>query len=237
MMTTNTNYQLKSVEFKFGEYISQGFDLFKKDIGGFVLAYFLCFIMSIIPFCAFLAMGNFLKYCRKVKNGQPASPSEIFNFDDFVPYFILQAIALGFIIAALIPYSIIMFMLSSTGMENGSPILNTILSLITVAIGVVFYIFILKAYYVPALISLENKKDLKETWNISKIMTKNNLLMIFLFSLVVSFIGQIGVILCIIGIFVTIPLTYICHYMAYEDGLSQIKKDEIEEIGTTVSNY
>ncbi len=66
-------------------------------------------------------------------------------------------------------------------------------------------------------------------------MSKGNLLMIFLFSLVISFIGQIGIILCGIGIFLTIPITYICTYIAYEDALNQIKKDEIAEIGNRTS--
>lgn len=228
------NLHPKQIDFKFGDYISQGFELFKKDIPSFILAYFFCFIMSIIPFCGILALGNFMKYCRKVNRGEPASPTDIFNFDDFVPYFILNLIVLGFVIAAIIPYSIIMFMATSAGMEDGA-LIATVMSFLIFAIIFVMFYFILKGFYIPALVSLENKKDLKENWAISKIMTKNNLLIIFLFYLVISFLGQIGIVLCFIGIFLTIPFTYICYYSAYEDGLSQIKNNEIEEIGTVLN--
>ena len=221
----------KQVDFKFGEYISQGFELFKKDIGGFVLAGFFTMIMSIIPFCSFLAIGNFMKYCRKVNKGQQASASEIFNFDDFMAYFILNLMLIGFMFALMIPYFVIIFMSKSMESGGGAGIMSMILFLLMFAAIFALYYFMIKGFYIVPLISLENKKDLKENWNISKIMTANNLLIIFLFALVASFIGQLGVILCGIGIFLTLPVTYTMYYMAYEDGLNQIKIDEIEEIG------
>ena len=73
----------KPVEFKFGEYINKGFELFKKDMGTFILAFIFVLIMSLIPFCGFLGIGNFLKLARKINHGQQTSASEIFNFDDF----------------------------------------------------------------------------------------------------------------------------------------------------------
>jgi hypothetical protein len=51
----------KPVEFKFGEYINKGFELFKKDMGTFILAFIFAGILSIIPFFIFLAFGNFIK--------------------------------------------------------------------------------------------------------------------------------------------------------------------------------
>ena len=45
----------KPVEFKFGEYFNKGFELFKKDMGTFILAFIFVLIMSLIPFCGFLA--------------------------------------------------------------------------------------------------------------------------------------------------------------------------------------
>lgn len=231
MNTMNTLHP-KQIDFKFGDYISQGFELFKKNIGNFVLAFLFCFIMSIIPFCSLLAVGNFMKYARKVNRGEPASPSEIFNFDEFMAYFTLNLIFLGFMFALMIPYFLLIFMAASMG---GSAIISIILFLFIFAAIIAMYYFILKGFYVIALISLEGKKDLKECWNISKMMTVNNLLMIFLFAMVVSFIGYIGIILCGVGIFLTAPIVYTCYYVAYEDGLNQIKNSEIDEIGTTVS--
>ena len=227
------NYILKPIEFKFGEYLNSGFELFKKDIGKFVLAFFFTVILSIVPFCNYLAIGNFYKFCRKMNRDQRAEASEIFNFDNFMPYFILQLIMIGAFMALFIPFSFIMplFTTINDGSESAG-----ILGVVTIIIFLAFFIFFiwiaLKAFYIPALISLEGKTDIKEMWNISKVLTKGNLIMILLFSLVISFIGQIGVILCFIGILLTMPLYYIFNYMAFEDALDQIKKDEINEIGT-----
>ena len=226
----------KQIDFKFGDYISQGFELYKKNIGGFVLAGFLTMIMSFIPFCSFLAIGNFMKYCRKVSKGQQASASDIFNFDDFMEYFKLNLILIGFAIAFMMPYFLLVYIATTMG-SDGAGFMSVIIFLFVFIGIIVMYYYVLKGFYIVALISLANKKDLKENWNISKVMTNNNLIMIFLFALVASFIGQIGVILCGIGVFLTLPITYTIYYMAYEDGLNQIQTDEIEEIGTTTPTY
>ena len=82
-----------------------------------------------------------------------------------------------------------------------------------------------------ALISLENVKSIKEAWSISNIMTKGNLLSILGFAIVVGLIGQLGIIACGIGLLISLPLTYVLQYVSYEDGIQQIKVDELEEIG------
>ena len=80
-------------------------------------------------------------------------------------------------------------------------------------------------------LSLENFKSIQKAWSISNVMTKGNLLMLFLFAMVTSFIGQIGIIACGIGLIISAPLTYVLQYVSYEDGIQQIKVDELEEIG------
>ena len=91
--------------------------------------------------------------------------------------------------------------------------------------------FVLKGFYIPALITFKDVTDIKTAWNASKIMTKDNLLSIFLFSLVVGVLSQVGVIACGIGVLVTLPFMYAANYFAYEDAMNQIERDEISEIG------
>ena len=216
------NYNLKPINFKFGEYISQGFELFKKDFGNFVLAFFFCFLLSIIPFCQFMAIGNFIKYCRKKNRNEACEPSDIFNFDDFLPYFILYAIILGFTLLAIVPFSIMFGFMSVNGEDSSMPVFAGFVTIFFVILMIVLLVITAKAFYMPALISLENIKDLKEAWRISNEMTRGNVIIIILFTFVVSILSQVGVILCFIGIFVTMPFYYICVYVAYEDGLEQI---------------
>jgi hypothetical protein len=57
----------KPVEFKFGEYFNKGFELFKKDMGTFILAFIFAGILSIIPFFI-LSLGNIVT--RQIKLSQ-----------------------------------------------------------------------------------------------------------------------------------------------------------------------
>lgn len=224
-METVKNINLTPIDFKFGAYLSQGFELYKKHFGDFLLAFFFCLILSLIPFCSFLAVGNFTRFCRKKNNNEACEPSEIFNFDDFLPYLIIQAILLGIVFVTIIPLSFaVSFMSMVHTTENAVPVFTGFFILFMMFMVVVLYIVSAMAFYMPAFISLENKKDLKEIWVLSKAMSKGNILIIIAFLVVVSLLSQVGIVLCIIGIFVSMPLYYICQYVAFEDGLNQIKR-------------
>ncbi|CAA7385894.1 hypothetical protein [Chryseobacterium fistulae] len=219
----------KPIDFKFNEYLSKGYELLKKDFGNIFLAVLFCIIMSIIPFCGFLAMGNLYKFLKKISKGQQASAGEIFNFDNFTPYFILQLIIIGGVLLFYIPMLFMLPMIKSGHEPSENFLLFFIPYFAILYVAVV--IISLKGFYIPGLISLGGVKDIKTAWNISVVMSKNNLLSIFLFSLVVSILGQLGIILCGIGVFLTIPFIYTAHYYAFEDAFEQVENDEIKEIG------
>jgi len=228
----NVNFTAKPIDFKLGEYMSKGFELLKKDFGNIFVAFLLCFIMSIIPFCGFLAVGNFYKFLRKVNNGQQASPGEIFNFDDFMPYFILQLIIFAGIIVLYIPFFIIMpAMAVAQGEGEPNPGLMLFMFPYLFLMIAIIYFFLLKGFYIPALISFKRVTDIQTAWRASKVMTKNNLLSILLFAIVVGILSQLGIIACGIGLFVTLPFMYTANYFAFEDAMKQIEHDEISEIG------
>jgi len=227
------NLTPKPVNFKLGEYINKGFELLKKDFGNIFVACLVCLIMSIIPFCGLLAMGNLYKYLQRLSRNQPASPGDIFDFKDFMPYFILQLIVFGGVLLLYIPLFAVLG-ISGVISERNEP--NPAVGLfmfpyIFLLVAVIYY-FVLKGFYIIPLISLKGIREVKEAWNISKIMSKGNLLSIFLFSLVVGILAQIGILACGIGIFLTIPFLYTAKYFAYEDAIQQIEYDEIIEIGS-----
>lgn len=225
--------QLKSrpVDFKFGEYISQGFDLLKANFMPIFLATLCTFLMSIIPFCGVPAVSNLLKFIRKIDKGEQAEPSEIFNFDDFMKYFIPHLLIFAGVIVLYIPYFLIIALSGAFSGDEPSGLAGIFMMLYGLFMVFVIFYFTLKGFYILALMSLKNVAELKEAWNISKVMTTGNLLMIFLFSIVIGILGEIGVILCGIGIFLTIPFIYCAQYFAFKDGLAQIEYDELKEIG------
>lgn len=218
----------KPVNFKLGEYISNGFEFLKGNFGNLLGAFLLCMVMSIIPFCGLLAVGNFYRYCRDLRAGKPVSAGDIFNFDNFTPYFILQLILVGGIMLIYIPMIVMMPAMADRDPSAGFPVFFIIYML---AIYVVILIVCLKGFYMPALISLAGVTEIKTAWKMSLTMTKGNLLTIFLYSLVVGVLAQLGIIACFIGLIFTMPLMYACHYFAYEDAMKQVTYDEIQEIG------
>ncbi|MEJ5052115.1 hypothetical protein WH221_19995 [Chryseobacterium culicis] len=227
------NLTPKPINFKLGEYINKGFELLKKDFGNIFVAFLLCFIMSIIPFCGLLAKGNLYKYLQRLNRNQPASPGDIFDFKDFMPYFMLQLIIFGSVLLLYIPLFAVLG-ISGALSERNEP--NPMVALFVfpymfLLIAAIYY-FVLKGFYIIPLISLKGIKEIKEAWKISKVMTKGNLLSIFLFSVVVSILAQIGIVACGIGIFLTLPFLYTANYFAYEDAIQQIEYDEIIEIGS-----
>ncbi|MCE3075003.1 hypothetical protein [Chryseobacterium gwangjuense] len=230
----NVNLVPKPINFKFGEYINKGFELLKKDFGSVFVGFLVTFLMSIIPFCGILAVGNYYKYLRKLTKNQPVSAGEIFDFKDFMPYLILQLILFAGVMVLYIPMIILAVLGGLTANSSGEPnpgMMIFMVPYIFLIVATVYY-FLLKGFYIPALISFKGITDIKTAWDISKTMTKDNLLNIFLFSLVASILSQIGILACVIGVFLTIPFIYAANYFAYEDAIQQIEHDEITEIGS-----
>lgn len=212
----NTN--IKPVDFKFGQYISEGYELYRANFGKVLLATFFVFVMSIIPFCSYLAQGNFLKFMKRLKNGQNPEASEIFNFDDFMPYFKLFLLILGGIILFELPILFPIIMASGQDVEPQMPAYFPIYAILLV--GAIFYIFA-RGIYIPALISLKNVSSVREAWRISNRMTDGNVLIIMAFLFVVSFLSQLGILACLVGIFITLPFYYTSMFAAQDDGLQQ----------------
>ncbi|MDR4953151.1 hypothetical protein REB14_13280 [Chryseobacterium sp. ES2] len=227
------NLTPKPINFKLGEYINKGVELLKKDFGNIFIAFLVCFVMSIIPFCGLLAMGNLYKYLQRLNRNQPASPGDIFDFKDFMPYFILQLIVFGGVLLLYIPLVAVLGISGAiSGRDESNPMVALFVFPYVFLIIAAIYYFVLKGFYIIPLISLKGIREVKEAWNISKIMSKGNLLSIFLFSLVVGILSQIGIVACGIGIFLTLPFLYTANYFAYEDAIQQIEYDEIIEIGS-----
>lgn len=213
----------KGYNFNIGKYISDGTEIFKRDIGGFIVATLLAFVMSIIPFCGILAMGNFYKICKKVDQGQKVEAGDIFDFTDFWVYFKLMILIFIVVMILMIPLSftlIPVFAAASAGEEHLSP------AVLLGGMGIWFFLYILfmiafsvSLFFVQPLISLYRIQSVRQAYSLSWKIAKKNFFMVFLFTIVVSIISQLGIIACGIGIFFTIPLGICIRYAAYKDVL------------------
>jgi len=223
----------KGYTFNIGKYIAEGYDLFKKDVGGFILATLLVFIMSIIPFCGVLALGNFYKICRKADQGEKVEAGDIFDFTDFVVY--LKFIVLVFLVVILmmIPMQFTLFPVLIAASEEGE---NINAALLAGGMGIWFFVYILlmiafsvSLFFVQPLISLYRVQSVREAYSLSWKLVKKNFLLIFLFTILVSIISQLGALACGIGLLFTIPIGICIKYAAYKDVFeTQTKKINYE---------
>jgi hypothetical protein len=218
----------KGYNFNIGKYIAEGYDLFKKDVGGFILATLLTFIMSIIPFCGILAIGNFYKICRKVDQGGKVEAGDIFDFTDFVVYLKLMVLVFIVVIIMMIPVQITLVPFFIAASEEGEQI-NPAVLLSGMWIWFFLYILLMIAFsvslfFVQPLISLYRVQSVRQAYSLSWKLVKKNFLMIFLFTIIVSIISQLGALACGIGLFFTIPIGICIRYVAYKDVLNMQNK-------------
>lgn len=229
-------------QFKTGEYISKGLDLFKKDMGNFIVAYFFCIILSFIPLCSYMAIGNFYKLCQKVDEGKKGNAGDIFDFTDFFPYLKFQIFLIVLVMLILIPIQIFMLpilMVASQGSENLQ--VNDFLSYFTGGFfSVIFLVFIIAGligagfHFLMPLISnfkiLSVRAAIEASWRIAK----KRLFSIFIFVTILYFLSMLGFVFCFIGIFITAPLVLCIKYISAKDILilqNNLQLDELDEIG------
>lgn len=213
----------KGYNFDIGKYFSDGFEIFKRDIGGFVLATLLAIVMSLIPFCGILAMGNFYKICRKVDQGQKVQAGDIFDFTDFVTYFKLMIMVVVIVAILMLPLSftlIPVLVAATAGEDNISPFVVMggmgIWFLLYIVLMIVFSVSL---FFVQPIISLYRVQSVRQAYSLSWKIAKKNFFMIFIFSIVVGLVSQLGIIACGIGLFFTVPLGICIRYAAYKDVL------------------
>lgn len=212
------------VQFKFSDYLSKAAALMQNHYGKILGASLLVLILSLVPFCSYMAVGNYYKFLKKLKNGEQTDFGEIFDFSDFLPYFILQLILIIPVAVFYIPI-LVAVSVNNLGQIGGdfARIFIVFFTLYMFAFILLMAILLSKAFYIAALISLQKISDIKLLWKASNVMTKGNLLQIIVFSFVISIIGSVGIFLCGIGILLTLPFLYTAQFFAYDDAMMQIE--------------
>ncbi|MBL1221425.1 DUF4013 domain-containing protein [Chryseobacterium sp. L7] len=222
---------VKGYDFNIGKYLSDGMELFKKDIGGFIVATLLLFVMNFIPFCGILGMGNFYKICKKVDEGEKVSVGDIFDFTDFVMYLKLFLLIFAIVIIAMIPVQIsllpVIFAASASEgslSETGSALFAGGMGIWFLLVMILIFAIAVAMFFVQPLISLHRMTSVREAFMLSWKIARRNFLKIFVFSIIVGFISQLGVIACGIGVLFSIPLGICMKYAAYKDVLESVNQ-------------
>jgi hypothetical protein len=258
MSTTGQNrvQQLldEGYDFKFGQYISDGFSLLQKNLGGFIgfiiLVLIISSVMSMIPIVGNLGvfittplMAGMYLVAAKVKNGEHNEFGDFFKGFDFIgPLAIMTLITFGLYIVAAIPFFIYMGTslgpllgdLGSIDPEDPTFILEIFAN---INFGLSFLLMLPLVYlgiawsWATFFIVFHKMSPWEALESSRKVITKK-FFMFLLFGIVVGIIAVAGMIAFLIGMLFTIPAMMLASFAAFEDivGLGDENNDNQDSI-------
>ena len=237
------NQHLKKIleegyEFKFGQYISQGFSLFGKNVGGFVvfglLAGLIIMTVGIIPILGdllsnlillpALTVGVYL-VANKIEKRIPTDFNDFFKGFDFVGQLALVALVSSMItIVATIPFGIANWSMIEWGMgvfENpfeieyqledfpGVPVWTWLMLIPSIYLAV--------SYSWASMFVVFHKMNFWDAMETSRQFITQKWLIYFIFLIVIGLLAGMGVIFFFIGILFTYPIMLCAQYAAFAD--------------------
>lgn len=232
-------------EFKFGKYLTDGFDYFKAQaglfIGFFVVSFIIIMVASFIPLVGSIASSvlsltflvGYYIVCSKIKQGQHVA------FDDFFKSFasigqitIIQLILLGFTLVILLPLLIFVFSVVFSGVFSAikSGVFQEhlsneeLLALFNIdgliplfIITVILLMFMQTIYTFSAANSHFFKVNAWQSMEASRKVIQHRFFHFFGLMLIIMLINILGVLCLLVGLLVTIPLSYTIMYSAFDD--------------------
>lgn len=226
--------------FDFGKYISDGFEIFKKEwllfsLYGLVSLLIILFSAVTIVGIFFVIMPAMLGFsvaAEKVERGETLEFNDFFGaFKNLGNYAILMLIIIGITLVLYIPLVFFLFLIEAGNQSEG---------LIAVAgiFFVFYYLFIYAAMYAlqasvifaPYLIHYGNYSGY-EAFKASIKLFRKQPWWILLFVFVIGMISSIGYFACLIGIFASLAAGSLMNYAMIKDILMNAEHSEIDQIG------
>lgn len=226
----------QGIDFKFGDYISQGFSLLQKNLGGFI-GFTLVFIIlsgvvGLIPIVGPIANSLFISpaltvgiylVARKLDRNETTEFGDFFKGFDFIGQLALTALVMGAIILlSLVPFGIavwdsglfdwyqdaIQYRVDASDLPS-IPIWSYILLLPAIFLGIAYswsYLFV--AFHGMSFWDAmeASRRILMKIWPVY-----------FAFTIVVGLIMAAGIILLCVGLLASLPAGYCMFYAAFAD--------------------
>jgi hypothetical protein len=243
-------------EFKFGDYISRGFEIFQKNMGGFIGFAFLFFLISIviglIPILGSIANSLFIGpalmaggylVAHKVDRGESTEFSDFFKGFDFTGQLALAALVTAILaIISLIPFGIACWGWNEGIIEwyrdaqsnptnpPGFPDLPPWWSFFLLL--PVIYLSI--AYSWTYLFIVLYRMDFWPAMEASRRLLTKHWLFYFLFAIVIGLIAAAGALLLCVGLLATFPAMLCMTYAAFAD---VTKLNEVPDAGNEIEQH
>jgi uncharacterized membrane protein len=249
------NHLANGYDVKISDYITEGYEIFKKNAGGFIGYTVLYFVITIIlGFIPLVNLANsiiispclvfgFYLVAKKVSEGTIPDFGLFFKgFDYFGKIIVINLIIFAIILACILP---ILFMIGfnflsfSNSSDTAEAIRNifTSTSITLILVFILALIFITSCWIFATQFAVFHNMESWQAMEISRKLVMKNWLMIFLFLIVLGVIAIIGAMFCGIGLIVAIPLIYCSLYASFKDlaGIpGEDNSDEIANIGSSL---
>lgn len=240
--TVNERIQ-NGYKFDFGKYISDGFEIFKKEWLMFSLYGLASVILMVASFATlvgalFFIFPLYLGFsvaAVKVENGEKLEFKDFFGaFKNYDKYVLLAVCYFAVFLVLYLPF-IFLFVFMDLGVEYfDSNISGGFMGIFMMLYYVFFYaaIYFIQGsmIFTPYLIHYGNY-SVVEAMKTSFKLFRKQILMILLFVFVVGMLSGIGYLACLIGIFATMAAGMLMQHAMVKDILMQSSYSEIDQIG------
>ena len=210
-------------EFRLGDYVNRGWELFKQNIGGFVGFSFLYLVAVAgsgqIPYIGWLIqtligaplVAGFFIVADKIAKGQPHEFNDFFKGFDHM----LQLVIGNLVMSVLIVLGLVLLIVPG------------------------IYLAVAYSMFVPIVIFA--RLEFWPALELSRKVVTKNWVNFFVLALVFVGIALLGLLALVVGLFAALPVIYCISYSAYDDifgtGESSAFDDRIEEIGNKDAGF
>jgi len=170
-----------------GKWIGEGWELVKADMGTYVLISLIFFLLNGVPFIQGALIAGFHIYTMKKIMGRPAEFGDLFKGFNFFIPTLVAAILIG------------LFTFLGT-------LLCIIPGLVVAAMYKFTYLFI-----------VDKRMDFWPAMEASHAVVKNDYFGFTMFLLLAVLVNILGALCCIVGLLVSIPVTFAAITMAYKE--------------------
>jgi uncharacterized membrane protein len=176
-----------NIQAQTGRWIGAGWQLVKADLGNFVLIALVFGILGGVPFIYGALVAGMHIYCLKKLLGRRAEFADLFK-------------GFNFFVPTLVA-SIVIWLFTLAG-----TLLCIIPGLVVAAMYKFTYLFI-----------VDKRMDFWQAMQASHAVAKNDYFGFTIFLLAMAGVNLLGALCCIVGIFVTIPVTFAAITVAYQE--------------------
>jgi len=232
-------------DFDFGKYITEGFEVFKKEWVLFSLYGLVSMILMMLSFLTivgglFMTFPLLLGYsvaAEKVERGETLEFKDFFGaFKNYNRHFLLTLCIFIVVFVLYIPF-ILLFITTSAHSDFGnSPAMGATMGIFMMFYYLFFYVAIFfvqgSLIFAPYLIhygGFSTTDAIKSSYK----LFKKQWIMILLFVFVVGMISSIGYMACLVGVFATLACGTLMQYAMVKNILMQTSYSEIDQIGNT----